>query len=374
MVGEQWQLALLSTQIVVAHSVAALCTEATFRLDGFTFTWWFVSCHFTVFSICALVRQLCTGGPGGLVALLSVSQLPHAPLPVRGLGTVHSPPVLNYIICGAGVAISHGCGAAAMNYLSFTTTVLFKSAKVPATLIAGYLLGQNTSSVELLLAVTMATGLFIFGIAERYDSPKFAGAAVVLIIVNLVMSSLNATMQQLMLQSEGTSTPRLKDVATGCCGSTGLAADRLCFWQYAMAASMSLGWCVFSGELSEAIAWYDLNGWQLLWLIIADSFFTYIGLLAIFNISALFDATRASVVCSSRKQLTFVLSYLIYSKPFRALHAVGLVLTLGAGFLLQRHGKAHHRVGASPKITAKSPSSKSPVKSLNSGEGEQIAC
>ena len=78
----------------------------------------------------------------------------------------------SYLVCGVLVAISHGCGSVAMVYLNFTTAALFKSAKVPATLLGGFFQGADTSKREFVMAVGMASGLFVFGIAERYESPR----------------------------------------------------------------------------------------------------------------------------------------------------------------------------------------------------------
>merc|ERR1712166_310731 len=124
-----------------------------------------------------------------------------------------------------------------MVYLNFTTTALFKSAKVPATLIGGYLTGQKTRPTEMAMAVGMALGIFLFGVAERFDSPKFRITGLVLISINLVVSSFSSNLQQLVLQ-----TSKKEETCTS-------SVDRLMVHQYSAAAIVTLSWCLVSGEL-----------------------------------------------------------------------------------------------------------------------------
>ena len=178
---------------------------------------------------------------------------------------------------------------------------------------------------------------------------RFATFGLVMIVVNLLMSSFSSNMQQRVLQ-EGSKGNDLGD---------SLTASRLMFWQYSVAGVITTSWSVLSGEMVLAFEWYTQNGWWRIGLTFADSALTwdfiyckslcsevcwfcrFVGLIAVYKISALFDATRASVVCSSRKQITFVLSFVVYSKPFNRLHALGLTLTLVCGFFLQKAAKAH---------------------------------
>jgi len=315
----------LSAQVIVAHSAAAVVTEAIFRMEGFVFGWWFVTVHFLLFALFSLCQLALLEGWDGVLLMLDLQHNQPTTFHAKFFGAITVPPLMGYAITGCAVAVSHGCGAVAMVHLNYTTATLFKSAKVPTTLIGGYLAGQERTGKEFLLALGMSTGLVLFGIAEKYVAPKFAVTGLVLISINLIISSFSSNFQQMVLQSQGTND----------CGSR-LSISRLMFYQYSIAFVLTFAWCLVSGEFSAALAWYTANGWHLILMNVTDSACTFAGLNAIYQISALFDATRANVVCASRKQLTFVVSYALFSKPFYSLHAVGLVLTLGCGLLLQK--------------------------------------
>ena len=68
---------------------------------------------------------------------------------------------------------------------------------------------------------------------------------------------------------------------------------------------------------------------------LVDNVLTYLGLHSIYAITKNFDATRANVVCSARKVLTFVISFLFFTKTFNQLHVVGFVVTVVSASILQ---------------------------------------
>jgi len=78
------------------------------------------------------------------------------------------------------------------------------------------------------------------------------------------------------------------------------------------------------------------------------AFFTlqYLGVCAILSIIHHFDATTAQVVGSTRRILTFLLSFVIFPKPFGRMHAVGLALVVSSAWAmhgLKTGSSARHR-------------------------------
>ena len=93
---------------------------------------------------------------------------------------------------------------------------------------------------------------------------RFATFGLVMILVNLLTSSISSNMQQRVLQ-EGSKGSDLGD---------SLTASRLMFWQYSVAGVITTSWSVLSGEMGLAFKWYTQNGWWRIGLPFADSALT----------------------------------------------------------------------------------------------------
>ena len=124
----------LSAQVIVAHSAAAVVTEAIFRMEGFVFGWWFVTVHFLLFALFSLCQLALLEGWDGVLLMLDLHHNRPTTFHAKFFGAITVPPLMGYAITGCAVAVSHGCGAVAMVHLNYTTATLFKSAKVPSTL------------------------------------------------------------------------------------------------------------------------------------------------------------------------------------------------------------------------------------------------
>eukprot|EP00928_Gymnodinium_smaydae_P100079 TRINITY_DN9736_c0_g1_i2.p1 TRINITY_DN9736_c0_g1~~TRINITY_DN9736_c0_g1_i2.p1 ORF type:complete len:245 (+),score=27.35 TRINITY_DN9736_c0_g1_i2:442-1176(+) len=233
------------------------------------------------------------------------------------------------------MTVSHGAGAASLVHLNYTTSMLFKSGKVPSILLGSVALKLHTATMEeLLSAILMTTGLFIFGVGEKMEALRFDGIGLILILVNLVGGSATANLQQICLSKAGTCEKLTNGNRNSHLGVTNNVSELL-FFQYFAAFVVMFAYCMASGELHAGIAWYASAGWRPWVATVADNLCSYVGLIAIMRITADFDATRANVVCSCRKVITFFASYILFPKPHGVMHVIGLLLTVLGGAKLQ---------------------------------------
>ncbi|CAK0831199.1 unnamed protein product, partial [Prorocentrum cordatum] len=177
---------------------------------------------------------------------------------------------------------------------------IIKSAKVPSVMLGGVLVNRaRPSPAERCWAAAMMLGLVLFGLGDRLESLRFSLFGVLLLLVNLVGSSATANLQQRALQGERR--PR----AGGC----GEEVECLMLAQYAVSAALLLAVAALTGELGAAAAWYARQGPGAAVATLLDNVLSYAGLEGVMRITAEFDSTRANVVCSARKALTFCFSY-----------------------------------------------------------------
>ncbi|CAE7289550.1 SLC35B3 [Symbiodinium necroappetens] len=202
--------------------------------------------------------------------------------------------------------------------------MVFKSAKVPSVLLgARWINRTGLTARELFWALCMMSGLLLFALGDGLESARFTVLGIVFIAVNLAGSTLTANLQQSVLQPSAS-------VATPAPSVRGLMLV-----QYATASVVLFLQTSVTGECSDAVRWYLRNRSAAFYTCL-DNVLTYLGLEAVMCITQEFDATRANVVCSGRKAITFVFSYFFFPKPFSMLHVFGLFLTILGGWSLQQ--------------------------------------
>eukprot|EP00434_Breviolum_minutum_P040005 symbB.v1.2.035540.t1/scaffold4809.1/size34500/3 len=232
---------------------------------------------------------------------------------------VNSSTLRGSVLAGLSMTVSHGAGILSYLYVNYTTAMIFKSAKVPSVVLVGRWINQSQTSAshELLWAICMMIGLLLFGVGDGLESARFTFFGLVCIAINLAGSTLTANLQQSVLQSRHS------------------PVESMMLVQYAAASAVLFLYIASTAELFTAVSWY-LNNPSAFTYTMLDNLLTYIGLEAVMGITKEFDATRANVVCSGRKAITFVFSYWFFPKAFGPFHALGLLLTLLGGWRLQR--------------------------------------
>jgi len=306
--GIPWRLLQLAACVVCMHGLAAVFAEMIFNMAGFRFGWFYTLMQcFTYFSLVLLKRLIL----GGLVQ--SFKELRTS--------------AFRALLVGTSLTVSHGCGVASFVHINYTTAMLFKSAKVPSVMLGGMVINQQRPGrSEVFWAITLTLGLFLFGLGDRMESPRFSVIGILLVVGNLCGSSITSNLQQRVLQRDAS--------ATG--------VEQLLFAQYAVASVILLVFTAATGELGEAMTWYMTDGRsKAIAVSTADNILSFLGLEAVFRITGEFDATRANVVCSCRKVFTFICSFWLFPKPFGLCHGLGLVLAaIGSVRLTRSKAKA----------------------------------
>ncbi|CAJ1364030.1 unnamed protein product, partial [Effrenium voratum] len=131
-IGIHPRLLRLCCVVVSLHGVAAVCTEYVFQVPGFAFGLFYTFAQCFTFTLLALAKAAVGG--------LSLN-----------MGAVEGS-----AIAGLSMTVSHGCGILSYLYVNYTTSMVFKSAKVPSVLLAGRVLnhGQRAAN-ELWWALCM---------------------------------------------------------------------------------------------------------------------------------------------------------------------------------------------------------------------------
>ncbi|CAE7704484.1 Slc35b3 [Symbiodinium sp. CCMP2592] len=296
--GIPWLLLELSAVVIALHGVAAVCTEFVFQTEGFVFGLFYTFAQCLTFAVLALAK--CA---------------------IRGIPTLHVSALRGSAIAGLAMTVSHGCGILSYIYINYTTAMVFKSAKVPSVLLGARWINKAALTArELFWALCMMSGLLLFALGDGLESARFTVLGLVFIAVNLAGSTLTANLQQSVLQPSASVAP---------------SVHGLMLVQYATASVVLFLQTSITGECSDAVRWYLRNRSAAFYTCL-DNVLTYLGLEAVMCITKEFDATRANVVCSGRKAITFVFSYFFFPKPFSMLHLFGLVLTILGGWSLQQ--------------------------------------
>lgn len=326
-VGQQsLRLIGYAVPVFASHCVSATLAEFVFRREGFAFPGIYGAVEFGVFAVMPSIALTLQSGLQG----------------ARRLLVVRREELVRFFICGIAMAVSHVAGLSACVRVNYTTAMLFGSAKLPSVMIIGAVLNaarghgqkqqRNPPWQAYALSLCVTAGLVAFGLAERRDAPRFSTVGLLLVALNLCLSSVTFNLQQRVLQR---STGGMGTYLAG----NGAEADplvsaRLMTFQYASAFCLTLTYAAVSGEFESFCKWCCRSGgaggvWRELLPVVCGAVLTSVGVRALLCVTQEFDAPRASVITASRKAITFITSYLIFPKPFSALHLVGVILTIG---------------------------------------------
>ncbi|CAD7933983.1 unnamed protein product [Amoebophrya sp. A120] len=250
------RLLQLAFIVFLFHGQAALLTEAVFQHDGFRFGW--VYCLFE-FGLYVLLIPLCNWNnrgfwdewnyavrksvwnrltfvknliqhQGKMSTQLTTHTLaknqqssPSSTTATRVPSSIlqveeHDPAFLSGVL----LMISHGAGTSAFEHLSFTFGAMCKSAKVPCILLGRRLYGMVLSSSgrrqsdemnveankkiitsqEYIGSLSVFFGLTVFGVGERFESPRFSIYGLALMLLNICCASVGVNIQQVFLQQK----------------------------------------------------------------------------------------------------------------------------------------------------------------------------
>lgn len=310
---ESKKLFLLSATVIASHTLSSINCEQVFRADGFRFGYFYAMVQFIMNAISPIVVRFNSQGWAGVTALFPSGE--------NGL-------LKEMAMCGFSMALSHGTGLECLVFLNFTTTLIFKSAKVPTVMLGSLFINDmKYSRYEYICSAVMMLGLILFGMGDSIGSLKFHPFGIALVVMSLMAGSVSSNLQQKVLQS-------------GAMEDKDALRDRLFVILYVFGAISLLPVCLATDEFGSAMAWLVkaplTSGFIPIFL---DGMLGYVGIQAVLKLSQDFDATRANVACSMRRVVTFILSFTVFPKPFGVLHAVGIALSLFGGLELHKSHK-----------------------------------
>lgn len=332
-------LAVRALQVMVCHVLSAILAEKVLTTKGFKFPGVYATVEFTTFALVPVLLRAVLNGP--LTTWRSV------------MGTVASGKAWRAAYCGVSMAASHSAGLAATVRINYTTAMLFGAIRLPTIMFAGSFLNPHTKATckAYLFSLVTTAGLCLFGIAERRDSRHFELSGLALVAANLCLGALTFNLQQRALQrshqmksnpavpiGKGAVAVRVDVEAQKETHSrTSLqpfVADNFMFFEYGAALTMTALYSVISGELFRFTEWCGKHNGvkaELLPVLLGALLATY-GVKTLMHVTAEFDAARSSLITSCRKSVTFVISFMLFPKPFSRLHAAGVSLTIGGVF------------------------------------------
>ncbi len=323
----------LAGSVLIIHGIAAVCTEALFTRPGFRFGWFYTTVECVVYGFLVptevwlglkeqfypkevFFREIRVGtreawdstlGRVVKLAWLSKKDPPGALSPTSSnrpnIFSSRYGPRPQFLfrdacLCGLVWAISHGCGAAAYIHISVSFGAMVKAAKIPVILSLGALMHRNYSPSlwEGAGVGIFYVGLVLFGLGEKYESPRYNLIGVALMAINVAMGSYSANLQQKVLhgsiqhrfsgmEDDGAKSRSMElrqispksiksansGISVGTAGTTEttrqerdsqrhLSIALLMTCQYTCAAIFLLSYIILSGELYEAIAWFLTAG------------------------------------------------------------------------------------------------------------------
>lgn len=206
---------------------------------------------------------------------------------------------------------SVGLTKASLKYINYPTQIMFKSSKVIPVMIMGAFipgLRRMYSVYEYLAAFTLVSGLIIFTLADVSVTPTFEITGLIMILGALVFDAFLGNIQEALFVA-----------------FPNISQDEVLLCTNLVSIPLLLVPMIGTGEIWSA--WQSGLEYPRVYLIIgAAAITTYVGQLAILALIALFGAATAYMVTSLRKAFTLCLSYLIFTKPFKSEHLLGIVL------------------------------------------------
>ena len=95
----------------------------------------------------------------------------------------------------------HGLTNSSYLHLNYTTHTLFKSSKVVFVMITSFFVnGQRITLADFSSASALCAGLSLFGLADRFTTPRFNTLGVACTVGSLVGGALCGALQQRVLQ------------------------------------------------------------------------------------------------------------------------------------------------------------------------------
>lgn len=245
----------------------------------------------------------------------------------------HNASLRQHFYVGAFMTLSRGLTNQSLQYLSYPTQVIFKSAKLLTVMIgAVFLMNKSYSKLEYGSAALLVASAALFSLgdaqlietvasnvtdsssSETATTVSFSTIGIIIVVLSLVFDSLHSNTQDKLVRTYHAST------------------SEAMLYTNLFAAQLSFVVTLVSGELFVAYAYCVSH--PISWLLLGiRALVIYFGVLCFLTLVKSSGAVLATAVTTVRKIATIACSYILFPKPMNMLHGYGVLAFLGSVFM-----------------------------------------
>ncbi|XP_023232611.1 adenosine 3'-phospho 5'-phosphosulfate transporter 2-like isoform X1 [Centruroides sculpturatus] len=222
-------------------------------------------------------------------------------------------PIKTYALLALLTVGSIGLSNTSVGYLNYPTQVVFKCCKLIPVLIGGIIIqGKIYGFLDFIAAFLMSIGITLFTLTDIQVYPSFNLTGVVLISLALVADAIIGNVQEKVLKQYHTSNNEmvLYSYSIGCI--------------YIFLILIAIGQL---GPATKVCMKYPIEtfGYGALFSLVG-----YCGIQVVLDLIKTCGAFVAVIITTCRKAVTIILSFLLFSKPFRFQYIwSGIIITVG---------------------------------------------
>lgn len=207
-----------------------------------------------------------------------------------------------------------------LEYLNYTTRIVFKSSKVLPTMMFGTLLQKKRYFFfEYMGGTLLVMGIVLFSMGDHEGMPNFNPVGLALITVGVCCDTVTSNLEEKVFFR------RENPISQ---------AEILCFSSMIGSAYLTII-LVATGELKDGYQ-HAIEHVEVIPLIVASSVLGYVSVSLILLLINHYGATNAEIVKSSRKILQVLASFIVFPKTPNYKYAVGAVSVI-LGIMLLGH-------------------------------------
>jgi len=225
-----------------------------------------------------------------------------------------------------------------LEYLNYTTRIVFKSSKVIPVMFVGFLMqGKKYSLLEIMSAVVLVAGIVLFTLGDAKESPRFEMKGIILIVIGVLFDAITSNYEEKSFFHGKKCSP----------------AEVMTYASLFGSASSFLT-LLMNGTLSPALSYAAVYPEVIYWTA-GFSVLGYCSSVFILLLIKTFGATNAEIVKSLRKILSIVISFVVFTKPFTQMHFFGSVLFAVSSLIAVQVKRAKSAAKAYAKLSQDDP-------------------
>lgn len=208
-------------------------------------------------------------------------------------------PMKTYLLLSVLTVMTMGMSNASLGYLNYPTQVIFKCCKLIPVMIGGVLIqGKPYGLVDTGAALCMSVGLIFFTLADSTISPKFDRTGILLISLALCADAVIGNVQEKAMKLHRAS------------------SAEVVLYSYSIGFFILLIGLVTHGSFLEAFWFCYQHPVETYVYAVFFSLSGYLGIIFVLAMIRQFGALITVTVTTTRKTVTMILSFLLFTKPF----------------------------------------------------------